>query len=121
MTSADSTAIVLYSLSLRSIWVLSNDIPVAYAIFFCLLSRGKSMVKGLKKKKQQKNTNKLVKSRRVKNQGLGSIHLTFKLPWVTKREFLLTISIEYQANKWWEQRKISITGLLVDPVPNAPN
>ena len=78
MTSADSTAIVLYSLSLRSIWVLSNDNPVAYAIFFCLLSRGKSMVKGLKnKKKKQKNTNKLVKSRRAKNQGLGSIHLTF--------------------------------------------
>ena len=73
MTSADSTAIVLYSLSLRSIWVLSNDNPVAYAIFFCLLSRGK----GLKNKKTQKNTNKLVKSRRAKNQGLGSIHLTF--------------------------------------------
>ena len=53
MTSADSTAIVLYSLSLRSIWVLSNDIPVAYAIFFCLLSRGKSMVKGLKKKQKK--------------------------------------------------------------------
>ena len=33
-----------------------------------------------KKNKKQKNTNKLVKSRRVKNQGLGSIHLTFKLP-----------------------------------------
>ena len=77
MTSADSTAIVLYSLSLRSIWVLSNDIPVAYGIFFCLLSRGKSMVKGLKNKTKQKNTNKLVKSRRAKNQGLGSIHLTF--------------------------------------------
>ena len=75
MTSADSTAIVLYSLSLRSIWVLSNDNPVAYAIFFCLLSRGKSMVKGLKNK--TKNTYKLVKSRRAKNQGLGSIHLTF--------------------------------------------
>ena len=57
MTSADSTAIVLYSLSLRSIWVLSNDIPVAYGIFFCLLSRGKSMVKGLKNKtKQNKKT-----------------------------------------------------------------
>ena len=24
------------------------------------------------------------------------------LPWVTKREFLLTISIQYQAQKWWE-------------------
>ena len=24
------------------------------------------------------------------------------LPWVTKTEFLLTISIQYQAQKWWE-------------------
>ena len=57
MTSADSAASVLYSLSLRSIWVLLNDIPVAYGIFFCLLSRGKAMVKGLKNKtKQNKKT-----------------------------------------------------------------
>ena len=33
-------------------------------------------------------------------------------PWVTKTEFLLTISIQYQADKWWEKRKISITILL---------
>ena len=30
------------------------------------------------------------------------------LPWVTKTEFLLSISIQYQPNKWWEYRKISI-------------
>ena len=28
--------------------------------------------------------------------------LTLSLPWVTKTEFLLTISIQYQADKWWE-------------------
>ena len=58
MTSADSAASVLYSLSLRSIWVLLNDIPVAYGIFFCLLSRGKAMVKGLKNKTKQNKTKK---------------------------------------------------------------
>ena len=28
--------------------------------------------------------------------------LTLQLSWVTKTEFLLTISIQYQADKWWE-------------------
>ena len=28
--------------------------------------------------------------------------LTFYLPWVTKTEFLHTISLQYQADKWWE-------------------
>ena len=28
--------------------------------------------------------------------------LTLYLPWGTKREFLLTISLQYQADKWWE-------------------
>ena len=32
--------------------------------------------------------------------------LALKLLGVTKREFLLTIPIQYQANKWWEWRKI---------------
>ena len=36
---------------------------------------------------------------------------------MTKTEFLLTILIQYQPDKWWEQRKISIRGLLIDPVP----
>ena len=35
---------------------------------------------------------------------------TLQLPWVTKTEFLLTISIQYHADKWWELRKISIWG-----------
>ena len=30
------------------------------------------------------------------------------LLWVTETEFLLTISIQYQAAKWWEWRKTSI-------------
>ena len=29
---------------------------------------------------------------------------------VTKTEFLLTISIQYQPDEWWEKRKISIWG-----------
>ena len=30
------------------------------------------------------------------------ITFTFLLPWVTKTEFLLTLSIQHQADKWWE-------------------
>ena len=29
------------------------------------------------------------------------------------------MSIQHQANKWWEWRKISIRGLLVDSIPNS--
>ena len=36
---------------------------------------------------------------------------------MAKTEFLLTISTQYQADKWWELRKISVRGLLVDPIP----
>ena len=39
---------------------------------------------------------------------------------VTKREFLLTIPLQYQADKWRELRKLSIRVLLVDPKPNSP-
>ena len=42
---------------------------------------------------------------------------TFSLSGVTKTEFLLTISTQYQADKWWELRKILVRGLLVDPKP----
>ena len=42
---------------------------------------------------------------------------TFSLSGVTKTEFLLTISTQYQADKWWELRKILVRGLLVDPIP----
>ena len=31
-----------------------------------------------------------------------SYRLTLQLPWVTKRELLLTISVQYQVEKWWE-------------------
>ena len=41
------------------------------------------------------------------------------LPWVAKREFLLTMSIQYLEDKWWEHRKTSIWRLLVDPIPNS--
>ena len=35
----------------------------------------------------------------------GLSPFTPSLPWVTKTEFLLTISIHHQAGKWWEYRK----------------
>ena len=38
--------------------------------------------------------------------------LTLKLPWVTKREFLLTISIQYHVDKRWELIPISIRGII---------
>ena len=40
---------------------------------------------------------------------------------MTKTEFLLTILIQYQADKRWEYGKTLITGLLVDQIPNSPN
>ena len=47
--------------------------------------------------------------------------LTLSLSVVTKTEFLLTISIQSQIDKWCEYRKISINGLSFDSVPNSPN
>ena len=38
------------------------------------------------------------------------VFLTLSLPQVTKTEFLLTISIQNQPDKWWEWRKLSILG-----------
>ena len=38
---------------------------------------------------------------------------------MTKTDFLLTIWIQYQADRRWEWREISITGFLVDPIPNS--
>ena len=40
---------------------------------------------------------------------------------MTKTEFLHTIFIQYHVNKWLELRKVSVIGLLIDPVPNSPN
>ena len=34
-------------------------------------------------------------------------------PWMVKRVFFLTLSIQYQADKRWEQMKLSVKGLLV--------
>ena len=40
---------------------------------------------------------------------------------VMKTEFLLTISIQYQEDKWWELRKLSwIREFLVDPIRDPP-
>ena len=33
---------------------------------------------------------------------------------------IITISLQYQADKWLEWRQISIKGLPVDPIPNFP-
>ena len=30
------------------------------------------------------------------------------------------MSMQYQAGKWWEERKVAIRGFLVDPIPNSP-
>ena len=30
-------------------------------------------------------------------------------------------SIQYQADKWWEKRQMSIKGLVVDPITNYPS
>ena len=51
----------------------------------------------------------------------GICSLTLQLPCLTKIEFLRTISIQYQADKSWEEQKILFMGLLVDPIPNSPN
>ena len=40
---------------------------------------------------------------------------------MTKTEFLHTIFIQHHVNKWLELRKVSVIGLLIDPVPNSPN
>ena len=40
---------------------------------------------------------------------------------MTKTNFLFTVSIQCQADKWWELRKISIRWLLLNPTPNSPN
>ena len=45
--------------------------------------------------------------------------LALKLPWVTKKEFLLTIYMKYEADRWWEYRKTLIRGLLVDQISNS--
>ena len=47
--------------------------------------------------------------------------LTLLLPLVIKTEFLLTLSVQYQEDKWWESRKMSVWGPLVDLIPNYPN
>ena len=47
--------------------------------------------------------------------------LTLHLPWVTKKQFLLTRLIQYQADKRWELRKILTRDFLVDLIPNSPN
>ena len=38
---------------------------------------------------------------------------------MTKTEFLLTILVQNQENKWQEPRKVYIRLLLVDPIPNS--
>ena len=48
------------------------------------------------------------------------ILLIIQLPWVAEK-LLLTISVQYQADSWWESSKKYIRGLRVDPIPNSPN
>ena len=51
---------------------------------------------------------------------MGVEGLTLSLPAVTKTEFLLTISIQSQVDKWRVNRKISVSGLSYDSIPNSP-
>ena len=37
-----------------------------------------------------------------------------------KKEFLLATAIQYQADRRWELRKVSILGLFVGPMLNSP-
>ena len=39
--------------------------------------------------------------------------LWLSTPWMVKTVFFLTLSIQYQADKRWEQMKLSVKGLLV--------
>lgn len=48
---------------------------------------------------------------------ISSIHWATHPP----TEFFLSIPIQYQAGKWWDQRKISIRRLLVNPMENSQN
>ena len=34
--------------------------------------------------------------------------LTLQLPWMTKMEFLITMLIQYKADKWWEKEKYQL-------------
>lgn len=38
-----------------------------------------------------------------------------------KKKIIFTISIQNQADKWWEQNKMLLWGLWVNPIPNFPN
>ena len=51
--------------------------------------------------KQWQFFNHVLHSIKIKDDPLR-LFLTLSLPQVTKTEFLLTISIQYQAGKWWE-------------------
>ena len=37
-----------------------------------------------------------------------------------KKEFLFATAIQYQADRQWELRKVSILGLFVGPILNSP-
>lgn len=55
-------------------------------------------------------------------EGTGGLMSTSFNPLVLKSDqgrFLLTIPMQYQAEKWREWRNISVKG--VDPIPNFPN
>ena len=60
-----------------------------------------------------------------KGRGPNPVSCTFtltpQLPQMTKTEFFLTISIQYQSRQQIRIKKISIKGLLVDPMANSPN
>ena len=59
------------------------------------------------KKKKEKKVKSFIKLAHLSQISTDSLHYfkalhTLWLPWVTKIEFLLTISIQCQVGKWWE-------------------
>ena len=53
-----------------------------------------------------------ISSLTVKISNNSMSYLTLRLPWVIMREYLLKISIQYQADKWGESQKKIFSGLL---------
>ena len=49
---------------------------------------------------------------KISNNFMSFWYLTLRLPWVIMREYLLKISIQFQADKWGESQKNFFSGLL---------
>ena len=83
---------------------------VNFWFLFCFSFRFPYCSRGFYRKEKGKTKMNAVKmsAKKFENENLGLTRnpwapgLTLYLPWLTKRDFILTISIQYQADKWWE-------------------